>query len=317
MHYVESMFSVREKPWHYSMTKDVTKILQDAPNSAEALRLAGLDWNVIQKDIQLKDENGDRIPGYKANVRSSDNRVLGVVSDRYRIVQNTEAFAFTDELIGGDVRYETAGSLQNGKKVWLLARLPDTKLVGDDVESYVCFSNTHDGSGSVRVCMTPIRVVCNNTLNLALSSAKRAWSTPHVGDVQGKIREARQCLELAEDYMDSLAEYADKLANTKLEETKLREIIDEMFAVPEDETDRKKANAQAAKDSFMVCYFAPDIAKFRGTAWGAVNAMSDMVSHAAPARNTGTYAENNWGRIMDGHALLDQLVAKVGKFVED
>lgn len=171
---VETMFYVREKPWHGLGT-----CVEEAPTSADALRLAGLDWEVKQRNIQVC--GGAKIENFKANVRSSDGAVLGVVSDRYQIVQNAEAFSFTDELIGGDVRYETAGSLQNGKKIWLLARMPVQKIVGDDVEPYLCFSNTHDGSGSIRVCMTPIRVVCNNTLNLALNSAVRSWSTKHVG----------------------------------------------------------------------------------------------------------------------------------------
>lgn len=181
---VETMFYVREKPWHGLGT-----CVEEAPTSADALRLAGLDWEVKQRNIQVC--GGAKIENFKANVRSSDGAVLGVVSDRYQIVQNAEAFSFTDELIGGDVRYETAGSLQNGKKIWLLARMPVQKIVGDDVEPYLCFSNTHDGSGSIRVCMTPIRVVCNNTLNLALNSAVRSWSTKHVGDIDHKMQEAR------------------------------------------------------------------------------------------------------------------------------
>ena len=163
---VESMFYVREVPWHGLGT-----MVQEAPTSADALRLAGLDWEVKQRSIQVC--GGAKIENFKANVRSTDGKVLGVVSDRYQIVQNTEAFSFTDELVGGDVRYETAGSLQDGRKIWLLAKMPTRKVIDDEVEPYLCFSNTHDGSGAIRVCMTPIRVVCNNTLNLALNTARR------------------------------------------------------------------------------------------------------------------------------------------------
>ena len=148
---VESMVYTREKPWHGLGTK-----VEEAPTSADALRLAGLYWRVEQKNIQLCGDS--KVPGYKANVRSTDGKVLGVVSDRYRIVQNADAFEFTDSIIGGDVRYETAGSLNGGKKIWLLAKLPETEIAGDKTEPYLCFSNTHDGSGAVRVCMTPIRV---------------------------------------------------------------------------------------------------------------------------------------------------------------
>ena len=114
---VESMFYVRETPWHGLGVR-----VNEAPASKEALTASGLDWNVIQEPIYTETE--ELIKGYKANVRDSDRRVLGVVTDRYKVIQNTEAFAFTDSLLGEGVRYETAGSLQGGRKVWLLAHMP-------------------------------------------------------------------------------------------------------------------------------------------------------------------------------------------------
>lgn len=178
---VETMFSVREKPWHGLGT-----IVMEAPTSADALRLAELDWEVVQEPVYTG--NQEPIKGYKANVRSSDRKVLGVVSDRYKVVQNVDAFSFTDELLGKGVRYETAGSLQEGRKVWLLARLPKEYVIaGERISSYLVFSNTHDGSGSVKVAVTPVRVVCNNTLNLALNTAKRSFSMIHAGNINDKI----------------------------------------------------------------------------------------------------------------------------------
>lgn len=302
---VETMMYVREKPWH-GLGVEVA----EAPTSADALRLAGLDWEVQQKNIQVC--GGSKIENYKANVRSTDGAVLGVVSDSYKIVQNADAFSFTDELIGGDVRYETAGSLRGGKKIWLLAKMPVRKIAGDAVEPYLCFSNTHDGTGAIRVCMTPIRVVCNNTLNLALNTAKRQWSARHMGNIEQKMQEARMCLQLADAYMDGLGDYADKLANKTINDEELDKILNEMFPVEENDSERKKTMAKKAKDEFMVCYWRPDIAQFLNTAWGVVNAMSDMVSHSEPLRNTANYRENNWGRIMDGHKMLDKLSSLVG-----
>ena len=299
---VETMMYVREKPWHGLGTQ-----VEEAPTSADALRLAGLDWTVEQRNIQVC--GGTKISNYKANVRSSDGKVLGVVSDRYKIVQNAEAFEFTDSLIGGEVHYETAGSLNGGKKIWLLAKLPDTEIAGDKTEPYLCFSNTHDGSGAIRVCMTPIRVVCNNTLNLALDNAKRSWSVRHTGDIRRKAHEARACLYLAHNYIQSLAERADRMANTTVTRDQLNQILDELFPVDEGSSEREKRGVEKLKTEYMTCYFAPDILKFRGTAWGAVNAMSDMISHNAPRRRTENYRENNWGRIMDGHILLDKMAA--------
>ena len=301
---VESMMYVREKPWHGLGTR-----VEEAPTSADALRMAGLDWNVVQRNIQVC--GGSKIQNYKANIRDSDGTVLGVVSDRYKIVQNAEAFEFTDSLIGGEVRYETAGSLTGGKKIWLLAKLPEAEIVGDKTEPYLCFTNSHDGSGAIRVCMTPIRVVCNNTLNLALDSAKRAWSVRHTGDMASKMHEARICLYMANAYMDELSQTADRLVNTTVSRDKLMDILNEMFPISEDSSDREKENIKKLKNEYIVCYFAPDILKFRGTAWGAVNAMSDMISHNAPRRKTANYRENNWGRIMDGHTMLDKFLSLV------
>ena len=181
---VETMFYVREAPWHGLGVR-----VESALNSEDALVMSGLNWNVIQKPIMTA--SGNLIPGYKANIRDTDNRVLGVVTDRYRVVQNSEAFAFTDALLGEGVRYETAGSLQDGKKIWILAKLPDKYIIeGDQIDPYLVFSSSHDGSGSIKVAMTPIRVVCQNTLNLAMSTAKRSWSTIHIGDLAAKMDEA-------------------------------------------------------------------------------------------------------------------------------
>ena len=142
---VESMFYVRETPWHGLGTK-----VMEAPSSKEALSLAGLDWRVVQEPIYTKDE--ELVEGYKANVRDSDRKALGVVTDRYKVIQNEEAFAFTDELLGEGVRYETAGSLQGGKKVWMLAHLPHEYIIsGERISPYLLFSNTHDGSGAIKV----------------------------------------------------------------------------------------------------------------------------------------------------------------------
>lgn len=305
-HLVESMFSVRETPWHGLGT-----IVNEAPTSAEAIKLAGLDWDVVSNPVF--DANGNEISGYKANTRSTDNSVLGIVSNKYKIVQNKEAFEFTDNLIeSGDVKYETAGSLKNGRQIWLLAKMPEKNILGDKFDPYICFSNTHDGTGAIKVCMTPIRVVCNNTLNFALSNATRTWSTKHMGDMAGKIHEAKITLGLANKYMDELTIAADKYANTKITDTEIEAVLNDLFPVDlNEDTKRKINNVQEIKDAFYVCYNMPDIAKFKGTQYGVINAMSDMVGHSAPARKTATYQENNWGRIMVGHPFLDALVKKL------
>lgn len=307
---VESMFYVREVPWHGLGT-----MVQDAPTSEEALRLAGLDWDVLQTPVFM--QNGIEIPNYKANVRSTDNACLGIVTDKYKVVQNREAFEFTDAIVGetedGVVKYETAGSLAGGKRIWLLAKMPTKNVVGDAVDPYMVFTNSHDGTGAIRIAMTPIRVVCQNTLNMAMNTAKRQWSTKHVGNMQAKLEEARLCLQLANEYMINLDIEADRLANAKLYEEQIAEILDEMFPVKEDATERKKNTIVQFKNNFWTAYSMPDIQKFENSAWKAVNAMSDVITHAAPQRNTPTYNENRWGKIMDGHAIFDQFTSLVNK----
>ena len=305
MHAVESMFYVREKPWHGLGTR-----VEEALTSQEAIEKAGLDWTV--DPCPVFDQRDIQIQGYVANTRSSDDSVLGIVGNRYSIVQNKEAFDFTDSLIGQGLKYETAGSLKGGKQIWLLGKLPDTDIVGDKFEPYVCFTNTHDGTGAVKCCMTPIRVVCNNTLNLALNQAKRSWSTRHVGNIQAKLAEARQTLELADLYLRHFAEEADRLANSKMNSGMVITVLDQMFKLKDDATQRQKETVKAAKYEIVNCMMAPDLAQFVGTKWGFLNAVADYVDHSNPVRKTKNWEENRFANVVAGHQLLDKAYELVG-----
>ena len=308
-HEVENMFySGREKPWH-----GLGVSVESAPTSADAIRLAGLDWTVKQSPVYT--EQGFEIPGYRANIRDIDNTVLGMVGDRYKVVQNKEAFDFTDAMLGEGVKYETAGSLFNGKRIWLLANMPKAQILGDDVIPYLCFTNGHDGYHSIKICLTPVRVVCNNTVNFALSTADRAWSTRHVGDLNSKMQEARRTLELANTYMKELAVVSDQLANTTVSEDEIRKILDNTFPVAPEATERTKQNAEDMKQSFMICMLAPDLVKFAGSAYQVAQAAADYADHRAPKRTTANYQEKNFSNILDGHVVVDkvfeQLMRKV------
>ena len=303
---VESLFYVsneangRFKPWHRLGVE-----VSEAPNSEEALKLAGLDWTVNPHPVKDA-ETGLIIPNTFSNTRSSDNKSLGIVSDRYKIVQNVDAFRFTDELLGGDVRYETAGSLKEGKTIWLLARLPETEILGDKFEQYLVFANSHDGTGRVRVCCTPVRCVCQNTLNLALGSAKRSWSMTHAGNIEYKLDEAHKTLELAGKYISRLKVEADKQAVAKISEKQFESFVCNLFPITEDMSDRQKNNAETNRSGLIRCYNAEDLANFVGTQWGVMNAVSDFATHVAPNRMTDTYWENNWGKVMEGHPVIDK-----------
>ena len=298
---VETMFSVREKPWHGLGT-----VVLEAPASADALRLAGLDWKVGQEPIYT--DTGELIEGYKANIRDKDRRVLGVVSDRYRVVQNTDAFSFTDELLGKGVRYETAGALQEGRKVWLLARLPREYIIaGERISPYLVFSNTHDGSGSVKVAVTPVRVVCNNTLNLALDAAKRSFSMVHTGNIQDKIQEAKDTLFMAEEYMDCLGIEFERLRRQKMTDEQVKEYIGLLLPMEKDPTPMQEKNIiRLRKDMEKRYYKAPDLQKVGNNAYRFLNAVSDFATHSDPLRRTANYRENLFARTMDGNPLIDK-----------
>lgn len=303
---VETMFSVREKPWH-----GLGQIIADAPNSEEAIRLAGLDWNVYQQDLVTM--NGLEVRGFKANIRDSDDSILGIVTDRYKVVQNHEAFRFTDELLGKGVRYETAGSLQDGKRTWILAKLPNEYIILEDqISPYLVFFNSHDGSGSIRCAVTPIRVVCQNTLNLALATAKRSWSAVHTQSVNDKMQEAAQTLFFAEKYMAELGKEIYKLHKVPLTDSKVLEYIEEFFPDDVTATIAQRRNMKTLREDLKRRYFdAPDLRHVGDNAYKFINAVSDFATHAKPLRETSKYKENLFLKTVEGNTLIDKAYGMV------
>lgn len=233
---------------------------------------------------------------------------MGVVSDRYKVVQNEEAFAFTDALLGEGVRYETAGSLQDGKRTWILAKLPQKYIIsGDEITPYFVFMNSHDGSGAIKAAMTPIRVVCMNTLNLALSTAKRSWSTNHIGDIKGKLEDARYTLLYADQYMAELGKAIDALNRIKISDKKVYEYIDELFPLVDGASEQQKKNLLRLKEDVKMRYFdAPDLKGVGKNGYRFINAVSDFATHAKPLKERANYKENLFARTVDGNAMIDR-----------
>lgn len=298
----ETMFRVT--PWA-GMGNEIT----EAPNSAEAIKLAGLDWEVKQQPSFIMIDDKPVKTGDIINYRDSDNSILGTVKDRYQVVQNHEAFEFTDALIeNGDARYETAGSLFGGKVVWMLAKLPSDSVLGDEMDRFLLFSNSHDGSRAVTVTTTNIRVWCSNTLNMALANAKRKWTFVHKGDMDSKLDEARKSLILADSYNEEFKKQAEKLATKKVSVEQARKILDAMFPLPnEDISKTKLAHMVQLRENFIKCYNADDIADYKGTAWGMVNAFSDMIYHGgATLRQTKGYEENRLASVISGNTMFDK-----------
>lgn len=284
------------RPWHGLGT-----IVAGCPTSDEAIELANLGWEVVQEPVCLQD--GTVIPNFYANVRTDTKDVLGMVKDKYRIVQNKEAFEFTDNIIqnskGIECRYETAGSLFNGKRTFLLVRLPETDLVGDAVENYLFVTNSHDGSTGLMAGITNVRVVCNNTLQLAISEAQRIWKLRHTESIKGKQAEAEQALGLALNYQDRIKEDAMRMAAQKVrEEAFFKELFKKMNL-------SEKATEKVGLAIADIYHEKDDLQNFKGTKWGMYNAVADYVSNGEPLRKTSTGKDWKMAGFMDGYYMLN------------
>lgn len=316
---VEWMFSGNNvAPWH-----GIGEIIEGTVSSEEAIKLAKLDWDVIPMPIY--DNLGREIPGFKVNMRSSDNMALGVVTDRYKVVQNKEAFAFTDALLGEGVQYESAGSLASGKRVWMLARMENTTLAEENIDPFLVFTNSHDGTGAIRVAITPVRVVCQNTLNLALANASRHWSCVHKGDIRGKLEEAKFTLESAERYMEALEEEFGELKLKKVTDDQVRQMTDKLLEIEFNNlynkavkigkvVDFKEALRQQKfedklnrkRNEILTIYNdKPDLRGTERTAFRFVNAVSDYATHTEDHKQTKNYRENMFMKTVDGNSLID------------
>lgn len=296
---VETMMYTGETPWHGIGTK-----VESAPDSATAIKMAGLDWTVDQKNVIVGKQIVD---GYKANVRSSDGKVLGITSDRYEVVQNADAFAFTDAMIGEGCRYETAGSLKEGKIVWLLALTDQRKILGDDINQYLTFVNGFDGKTPVKVFDTSTRVVCSNTLQLALKNAKRVWTFEHSTGVQDRLREFQITMENARNYMDSLEKFADELHKKTICKMQLEEVLTQVYGDEDLFKDQKLKQDRISrlKNRVREVYEnTDDLQNHRGTAWGLYNAFADVAGHGTPTNNKGEVRERRFLSYIDGNKLL-------------
>ena len=316
---VETMFSGNGiLPWHQQGV-----IIEGTASSEEAIKLAGLDWDVVPRPIF--DEFGKEIEGMKVNTRTTDNAHLGIVTDKYKIVQNKDAFAFTDELLGQGVRYETAGSLDHGKKVWMLARMENTTLAEENIDPYLVFSNCHDGTGAIRVALVPIRVVCANTLNLALQKASRHWSCIHKGDMHSKLEEARFTLSSADKYMEALEEEFGELKLKKVTDEQVKKMTEKLLEVEFNQLYNKAIKSDKIidfkerlrqqkfeeklnkkKEEILTIYHEkPDLVGTEKSAFRFINAVSDYATHTTDHKNTKNYQENLFMRTVNGLNLID------------
>lgn len=289
---------VRNIPWYKLGTN-----ISSAKTVDEALELSGLNYTVKQQTISTE---GMHIPGFVANVRSSDNKVLGIVTPKYTPVQNGRAFDFVNELAGAGFEYINAGDTPNGKKVWMVGKLPEFRILDDEVDNYICFMNSHDGGSSVKVCLTPIRVACSNALSMTFRKAKRIWSTTHAGDIEYKMSEAQKVLFMSETYNKELAAQAEILATTKISDFEINQLVARLFPIDPEASDKTAERAVEKRNAFMACLNEDDLSNFKNTHWGVLNAAADYATHPVNNRHTVSTDTTNWMSIVNGNNVLIQ-----------
>jgi phage/plasmid-like protein (TIGR03299 family) len=291
------------RPWH-----GIGTVIQESPTTQDAIRLAKLDWSVDKKPLAAQDGKKYYPTNFNGLVRSDNHFCLGVVKDKYEIVSNLDAFAFVDDIMAnekGAVKYETAGSLYGGKKVYLLTRMPDMDVLGDKIESYLFFTNSYDGISSVRAGISNVRVVCANTLQMAINGAVRSWSAPHTKTIKARQVEAIRALKLATTYIEQLPVIADKLAVKKVKADKIVPLL-----FQDDDKIKKDKDQKAILAILDIANNKPDLANFKGSAWGIYNAVADYISH--PQSGKGFRSDD---RKMDSFLLGNALLTKAQKII--
>lgn len=279
---IQSMAYYGEKPWHDFGTK-----VESAMTAQEAIKAAGLDWTVKLEPVFTAK---GPLEGYHAVTRDDNNEVLGMVQGRYRPLQNKEAFSFFDSIVGEKAAmYHTAGALGKGERIWMLAKLPGTiQIINDDVtDKYLLLANSHDGTMKVTVMLTPIRVVCQNTLNGALHSLATRASLKHTESIGLKIEEVRQTLGMVNSRFNEFQEIGKRLAVTDLTKQAFKDYVRHTLNVSDtDQSDlptRTKNILEKVSELFETGR-GTDIPGVRGTAWGAYNAITEYVDYHRPTK---------------------------------
>ncbi len=280
--------SLREPAWHGLGT-----VFQDEVNTGEMLKLAHLDnWNVRLEDVAIPDGfSSDKSYSFVTRTNPFDrsqNDVLGVVGERYVPLQNEDLFSFGDNLLDGGGRWETAGSIRGGRVVFGSIALQnsitlDPKGIADKIDNYLLINTSHDGSIAIQASITPVRVVCANTLNLALSSLKgkkgikQTFKIRHTQTAEGKIAVAREALGLAQKYVDEFSTMANAMIETEITKQQFDEIVALAYPAPEKDAKGSFKKYDAKVDLLQSIYVGDYNNTISGTAWGAFNALTERL----------------------------------------
>jgi len=291
-----SFFSVKEKAWH-----GLGQIVEGYPTSKEALELAGLNYTVEKRPLFTYDTenyNADKdediiipeieVPNYFATIRTDTDQVLGLVGNDYKIVQNVDAFTFFDSIVGGDgIMYETAGALGKGEKIFITAKLPDYIKVGSDdlIEKYIFLTTSHDGSGSITAAFTPVRIVCANTLSMALNNCANVVKIRHTDSAQEQLKQAHKIMGISNTLTAQLDAIFNQWAKVKITDKEVLRLIQETMSPSKEVLDNVRKGATDAlstvftnvcENAFVYAMSSPtqQTETTKGTLFGAYNAIT-------------------------------------------
>ncbi len=285
------------KPAWHGLGNNVEKEL----TAAEAIKASGLDWAVEKRQVffQTDEGKGRKVPNQFATVRTDTQQALGTVGRVYMPLQNADAFSFADSIIQEKAAvYNTAGALGNGEKIWVLAKLDGVCTIGGDdvVDKYLLLANSHNGSSGVQICLTPVRVVCQNTLAAALGSAQQMFKIRHTASMGSKVTDARHALGIANKFFAEFEEKAQALTRVQMNADKFKGFIKAAGFDPEAEQGRAKSSADDLWRLFETGK-GQDMPSARGTAWGAYNAVTEYLTHHRPTRVTNGFKSEREARL--------------------
>lgn len=286
-------FFSRGAAWH-ALGQNVS----EAQTWEQAMQLAGLDWEVNK--IQLKHPISNELINAWGTFRSDNDCFLGTVGSIYEPIQNKYQFDFVDALLEMEsgAHYETAGALGNGERVFCLAKIGDgidLHGIGDRHEIYLLFTTSHDGRSSAKVLLTSVRVVCMNTLLMALSrDGKKAVTIRHTKNAQEKLDQAKKLIGAEKPTRERLKEKLEILANRQLRRANLEDVLNKIF--PKDKDDKNfTAQSQTAIIEILNRFESNDNDAFpeiRGTAYNLLNAFTEYTDHFRPVRETANRKES-------------------------
>ena len=287
-HLVQSMFSVSTVPWH-----GLGEVIQEAPTLTDGIKLAGMDWEVGLEDLIIQSDNR-KVPN-RAVVRQDNKEILGVVGPRYVPLQNIETFNwFQPYLDSGEVELHTAGVLDEGRKVWVLAKVKrdnEEIVKGDEVAKFILLSNSHDGTTAIRSGFTPIRVVCANTLALAHhDKASKLLRVRHTQSSKINLENIRATIDLANEEFKATAEQYRKLAAKGINQKDVGRFVRKMLDIKEDVSlttvSTKTKNIIEDIVSRLETGYGASLPGVKGTAWGLYNAYTEYLNYSKGRNNS-------------------------------